>query len=70
MEALAVYETSYGSTWHAARAIAEGLSGRTIVLLEDVTKAGPAVPDDVGILVAGGPTQAFSMSGPASRGET
>jgi predicted phosphoribosyltransferase len=62
MKALVVYESMFGNTEQIARAIADGLGESLEVQLVEVSDA-PAVPDsDVALIVAGGPTHAFSMS--------
>lgn len=65
MRALVVYESMFGNTRAVAEAVAQGLSGRMEVDLAEVASA----PDDVAVdlVVAGGPTHAFSMSRPATR---
>jgi hypothetical protein len=65
MRALVVYESMYGNTRSIASAVAEGLSGRMTVDLVEVADAPTAV--DADLLVAGGPTHAFSMSRPNTR---
>jgi flavodoxin len=59
--ALVVYESMWGNTAEVARAIAKGLATRLDVSIVEVAEA-PAAPDDVAIIVAGGPTHAFSMT--------
>jgi flavodoxin len=62
MKALVVYESMFGNTELIARAIAEGLGGSLDVDVIEVSEA-PAEPDaEVALIVAGGPTHAFSMS--------
>jgi flavodoxin len=62
MKALVVYESMFGNTELIARAIAEGLGGSLDVDVIEVSEA-PAQPDaEVALIVAGGPTHAFSMS--------
>jgi hypothetical protein len=62
MKALVVYESMWGNTERVARAIADGLRASMEVELVEVNQA-PAEPEpDVGLIVAGGPTHAFSMS--------
>ena len=65
MNALVVYESMWGNTEAVAGAVAEGLGAA--VALRAVTDAPRRVPDDVDLLVVGGPTHAFSMSRPATR---
>ncbi|WP_332645178.1 hypothetical protein [Aeromicrobium sp.] len=62
MKALVVYESMFGNTAHVAEAIASGLRETMDVNLCAVQDA-PTVPaEDIGLIVAGGPTHAFSMS--------
>lgn len=65
MRALVVYESMFGNTQAIASAVAEGLSGRMAVDLVEVADAPTAV--DADLVVAGGPTHAFSMSRPSTR---
>ena len=60
MNALVVVESMWGNTRIVAEAVARGLGGGAEVL--DVQQAPSELPDDVGLLVVGGPTHAFSMS--------
>jgi hypothetical protein len=68
-KALVVYETVYGNTRRIARAIAVGLAGHCTVELVAAADARADIPDDVDLVVVGGPTHAFSMSRPATREE-
>lgn len=62
MKALVVYESMFGNTEQIARAVAAGLEESVDVQVAEVTDA-PTEPDpDVALIVAGGPTHAFSMS--------
>jgi flavodoxin len=62
MKALVVYESMFGNTEQIARAVASGLGESVDVQLTEVADA-PADPGpDVALIVAGGPTHAFSMS--------
>jgi hypothetical protein len=65
--ALVVFESMFGNTEVVARAIAEGLSDKVSVR---VARAGPdlLVDDDVELLVVGGPTHAFGLTRPGTRG--
>ena len=65
MSAIVVYESMWGNTAAVARAVAEGLGPDTPLL--EVGDAPEKLPDDVDLLVVGGPTHAFSMSRPATR---
>jgi hypothetical protein len=62
MKALVVYESMFGNTERIARAVAAGLGESVDVQVTEVADA-PADPGpDVALIVAGGPTHAFSMS--------
>jgi flavodoxin len=62
MKALVVYESMFGNTEQIARAVADGLGESVDVQLVEVSHA-PGEPDaDLALIVAGGPTHAFSMS--------
>jgi hypothetical protein len=65
MRALVVYESMFGNTQAIASAVAQGLSERMEVDLVEVSEAPTSV--DVDLVVAGGPTHAFSMSRPNTR---
>lgn len=67
MRGLIVYESMFGNTEFVARAIGEGLAEHMPVDLAEVGEAAVRIPDDVTILVAGGPTHAFGMSRPGTR---
>lgn len=62
MKALIVYESMFGNTETIACAIAEGLAETAEVHLTDVSRRPPAPGPEVDLLVAGGPTHAFSMT--------
>lgn len=62
MKALVVYESMFGNTKLIAQSIADGLADSGAVSVTDVADAPETVPSDVTLLVAGGPTHAFSMS--------
>jgi hypothetical protein len=64
MRALVVYESMWGNTRQVAEAIGEGLGGAREL---EVREAAATQLDDVGLLVVGGPTHAFSMSRPSTR---
>jgi flavodoxin len=62
VKALVVYESMFGNTEQIARAVADGLGESLEVHLVEVSDA-PREPDpEVALIVAGGPTHAFSMS--------
>ena len=65
MRALVVVESMWGNTRTVAEAVARGL-GQEIEVV-DVGQAPSELPDDVGLLVVGGPTHAFSMSRSSTR---
>ncbi len=69
MRALVVYESMYGATRAVARAIGDGLATRLAVAIVEVADAPARLPDDVGLLVVGGPTHARGMTKAASRAE-
>ena len=69
MKALVVYESMWGNTERVAQAIASALQPAMEVTLIDVQHA-PADPGrDVELIVAGGPTHAFSMSRASTRSD-
>jgi flavodoxin len=61
MKALVVYESMFGNTEQIARAVAAGIGETVDVQLTEVADATDPGPD-VALIVAGGPTHAFSMS--------
>ena len=65
MRALVVYESMFGNTQAIASAVADGLAGRMDVDLVEIAEAPVRV--DADLVVAGGPTHAFSMSRPSTR---
>ena len=65
MRALVVFESIWGNTEQVARAIAAGIGEGTEVI--DAGQAPATLPDDVDLLVVGGPTHAFSMSTETTR---
>lgn len=67
MRALVVYESMYGNTRRVAQAIAEGISQRFAVKTVEVGDAAPEIPDDVDLIVVGGPTHAHGMSRTGTR---
>lgn len=69
MKALVVYESMWGNTERVAQAVAAGLGESMEVELVAVDQA-PADPGpEVGLIVAGGPTHAFSMSRTSTRAD-
>ena len=65
MNILVVYESMWGNTRAVAEAVAERLGGDET--LPHVNHAPPRLPDDLELLVVGGPTHAFSMSRATTR---
>ena len=65
---LVVYETMYGRTRDVAQAVADGCGGGGgDVRLVEVGDLAAGLPDEVTLLVVGGPTHAFSMTRPGTR---
>jgi hypothetical protein len=62
MKALVVYESMFGNTEQIARAVAAGLGESVEVQVVEVAEAAGEPGPDVPLIVAGGPTHAFSMS--------
>ena len=60
--ALVVYESMFGHTELVAHAIAEGLGESLQVKIVEVSKAPVELSPGVDLVVAGGPTHAFSMT--------
>ena len=60
--ALVVFESMWGNTEEVARAVADGLRESVTVDVADVAQHPGAPGDDVDLVVAGGPTHAFSMT--------
>lgn len=67
MRALVVYESMFGNTEAVAQAVAGGIQESMAVDVVEVGAAPGVVPEDVTLLVVGGPTHAFGMSRPATR---
>jgi flavodoxin len=67
MKSLVVYESVFGNTEAVARAVADGLQDGGEVDLVEVSAAPDAVPDDIDVLVVGGPTHALSMTRVSTR---
>jgi hypothetical protein len=67
MRALVVYESMFGNTEAVARAVAGGLAEHMEVELHEVSQAPLPVPEEVDLLVVGGPTHAFSLSRASTR---
>jgi flavodoxin len=62
MKALVVYESMFGNTEKIARAVTDGVGESMDVQLAEVADAPTDPSPDVALIVAGGPTHAFSMS--------
>jgi flavodoxin len=69
MRTLVVYESMFGNTECIARAVAGGLEKFTDVELHDVQAVPPEAIRSADLIVAGGPTHAFSMSRPSTRAD-
>lgn len=67
MRALVVYESMSGNTEAVAQAVAGGIQELMAVDIVEVGAAPDTVPEDVTLLVVGGPTHALGMSRPATR---
>ncbi|CUR58646.1 putative Flavodoxin/nitric oxide synthase [metagenome] len=68
MRALVVYESMFGNTREVAEAIAAGLRGQVEAEVHDVETA-PQSLAGWDLVVAGGPTHAFSLSRPSTRAD-
>jgi flavodoxin len=69
MKTLVVYESMFGNTGAIARAIASGLEGHCDVEVHDVQDVPAEAVRTADLIVAGGPTHAFSMSRPSTRAD-
>ncbi|HYN94332.1 MAG TPA: flavodoxin [Pilimelia sp.] len=67
MRTLVVFESMFGNTETIASAVAAGLAPYLDVTVVEVGAAPTSVPDDVNLLIVGGPTHAFGMTRPDSR---
>lgn len=69
MQVLIIVESIYGNTRAVAEAIADGFRGGGVrdVEVRDVSDTDPDVPDELQLLLIGGPTHAFSMTREATR---
>jgi hypothetical protein len=66
MKAQVVYESMFGNTMMVAEAVADAIARHGQVELIEVGKASPP-PQDLDLLVLGGPTHAFGLSRPGTR---
>jgi len=69
MRALVVFESMFGNTRDVAQGVADGLGTGAEVDLMEVGTAPEQLDPGVGLLVVGGPTQAFGMSRPGTRAD-
>jgi flavodoxin len=69
MRTLVVYESMFGNTERVARAIAGGLEKYGDVEIHDVRAVPTEAHQSADLIVAGGPTHAFSMSRPSTRAD-
>ncbi len=67
MRALVVYESVYGNTRAVAEAITEGLESRGVVETKAVYEIAESEPDEVDLLVVGGPTHMHGLTSSLSR---
>jgi hypothetical protein len=69
LRALVVYESMFGNTREVAQAIAAGIATLMPVETVEVGEAPAVMPDDVGLLVVGGPTHAHGLTTPDTRAD-
>ena len=69
MKALVVYESMFDNTRQVAEAIAAGLGESVDVETAEVSQTPRDLGSDVDLIVAGGPTHAFSMSRTTTRSD-
>lgn len=67
MRALVVYESMFGNTHRIAEAIGAGFPDGSLVEVVSVHDAPERLPDDLDVLVVGGPTHVHGMSRPSTR---
>ena len=73
MRVLVVYESMFGNTATVALAVAEGLrqaNPGSYVDTVEVSAAPRSLPEDVDLLIVGGPTHAHGMTTPKSRADS
>ena len=66
MTTVVVYESMFGNTKEIAESLATGLAESGQVQVHEATQV-VELPDDLELLVVGGPTHAFGMSKPTTR---
>jgi hypothetical protein len=66
--AVIVYESMFGNTRHIAEAIAEGIRPARAVHLVPIREV-QSLPDDLEVLIVGGPTHVHGLSRPESRAD-
>lgn len=69
MKALVVYESMFGNTEQIARAVARGLEKWAEVEIAEVSEASRNPDAAFDLIVAGGPTHAFSMTRSTTRAD-
>ena len=69
MRALVVYESMFGNTRAVALAVADGISTLMAVESVEVGAAPTQLPEDLALLVVGGPTHAHGMTTPETRAD-
>jgi Flavodoxin len=62
MRALVIYESMFGNTKRVAGAIADGIASQCLVETVEVSHAPIEIPDDIDLLVVGGPTHVHGMT--------
>ncbi|MFI5957329.1 flavodoxin family protein [Cryptosporangium sp. NPDC051539] len=67
MRTLIVVESLFGNTRQIADAVEAGLADAGPVTVAGIDEAPAELPDDVDLLVVGGPTHAFGLSRPGTR---
>jgi hypothetical protein len=65
--ALVVFESMFGNTATIAQAVADGLRSTMDVDVVEVGAAPESPPEDLDLLVVGGPTHAFGLTRPSTR---
>lgn len=65
--ALVIFESMFGNTRTIADAVADGLSSRFETDVIEVSLAPTRIPEEVSLVVVGGPTHAFGLTRPRTR---